>query len=349
MHNLILVILIQTPIMKKISILNFSLSLGIYSSFIDYIIKLAGQKRSSMVCFANVHMLIEAHKDQKFLQIINNSDLVTFDGRPLVWALKLLYGIKQERVAGMDLLPDLLHKMSIQNSSAYFYGGTEAMLNNTKTYLKNKFPKLKIAGFYTPPFCPQLNCRLRNIEDKKIIAKINDLSPSVVFVVLGCPKQEKWMASMKNKINTVMIGIGGALPVMLGMQKRAPVWMQNNGLEWLFRLAQEPRRLFRRYASTNSLFLWIFLKEYLRVKIFVPLGFSKLSPGTPTTTTTMSLPIAPILPVIPKVQNSYVPATGLFDNVTAAFEDTSKLPKGPAIISPEHHATVQSVSVPASV
>lgn len=252
--------------MDRKSLINFPLSTGSYSSFTDYIIELACQKKSSIVCVANVHMYIEAHKDQKFLQIIDNADLVTPDGRPLIWALQLLHGIKQDRVAGMDLLPDLLHKMALQNISVYFYGGTEAMLNNTKTYLENKYPKLIIAGLHSPPFGP-----LHNIDEKEIIVKINDSSPSVVFVVLGCPKQEKWMALMKDKINTVMIGIGGALPVMLGIQKRAPVWMQNNGLEWLFRLSQEPRRLFRRYITTNSLFLWIFLKEYLRVKIFAPL------------------------------------------------------------------------------
>jgi len=258
--------------MERKSLINFSLTTGKFSLFTDFILDLSYQKTSSIVCVANVHMFIEAYKDQNFLQIINNAEIVTPDGRPLIWALQLLHGIKQDRVAGMDLLPDLLHKMALQNISVYFYGGTEAMLNNTKTYLENKYPKLKIAGFHSPPFG-----QLHNIEEKEIIAKINDSSPSVVFVVLGCPKQEKWMASMKDKINTVMIGIGGALPVMLGMQKRAPLWMQNNGLEWLFRLSQEPHRLFRRYISTNSLFLWIFLKEYLRVKIFVPLGFSKTS------------------------------------------------------------------------
>ncbi len=258
--------------MKKRSLLNFPLSLGKFSFFTDYIIDLSRQKKSSIVCVANVHMFVEAHKDQKFLQIINNSDLVTPDGRPLIWALQVLHNIKQDRVAGLDLLPALLHKMTLQNISVFFYGGSEAMLNNTKPYLEHKYPKLKIAGFHSPPFRP-----LHNIEEKEIISKINNSFPCIVFVVLGCPKQEKWMALMKDKIQTVMIGIGNALPVMLGMEKRAPEWMRSSGLEWLFRLSQEPHRLFKRYLNTNSLFLWIFLKEYLRIKIFVPLGFSKPS------------------------------------------------------------------------
>jgi N-acetylglucosaminyldiphosphoundecaprenol N-acetyl-beta-D-mannosaminyltransferase len=258
--------------MHKKSLINFSVSIGSYSSFTDYIIALACQDKSSIVCVANVHMFVEAHKDPKFLEIINNADLITPDGLPLIWALQIFHQVKQERVAGMDLLPDLLHRMELQNISAYFYGGTEPMLSNTETYLKSKYPELKIAGFHSPPFGENHD---QNVEEKEIITQINNSYPSVVFVILGCPKQEKWMAAMKDKIHTVMIGIGGALPVMLGMRKRAPVWMQNKGLEWLFRLSQEPRRLFGRYISTNSFFLWIFLKEYVRVKIFAPLGFSK--------------------------------------------------------------------------
>src|ERR1035437_4835417 len=165
--------------MDRKSLVSFPLSTGSYSSFTDYIIELASQKKSSIVCVANVHMFIEAYKDQKFLQIINNSDLVTSDGRPLIWALQLLHGIKQDRVAGMDLLPDLLHKMELQNISAYFYGGTAAMLNNTKTYLESKYPKLKIAGFHSPPFGI-----LHVIEEKEITAKINNSYQSAVFVIL---------------------------------------------------------------------------------------------------------------------------------------------------------------------
>lgn len=236
--------------------------MGKYSAFVDAIIRLAHQKQSSVVCVANVHMFIEARKDPDFLQIIKNSDIVTPDGQPLTWALRSLNGIKQERVAGMDLLPDLLSIMSDQHISAYFYGGLPEVLDEAKDYLKNNYPDLKIAGLYSPPFRP-LTCS----EEARVIEDINSTLPSVVFAILGCPKQEKWMAFMKGKINTVMIGIGGALPVMVGIQKRAPKWMQQSGLEWLFRLLQEPFRLFKRYWQTNSLFVWIFLKEFFNIKI----------------------------------------------------------------------------------
>jgi len=253
--------------MTRKSLINFPLSTGSYCLFTDYIIQLTCQKKSSYVCVANVHMFIEAYKDPKFLQIISNADLVTPDGIPLLWGLRLLYSVKQSRVAGMDLLPDLLSRMEAQKIAAYFYGSTETILNTTETYLKNKFPNLILAGFHSPPFGDF------QTDEQEIIARINSLAPAIVFVILGCPKQEKWMATMKDKIQTLMIGIGGALPVLLGIQKRAPLWMQKAGLEWLFRLGQEPRRLFKRYITTNTLFLWIIVKEMIKIKILKPLGF----------------------------------------------------------------------------
>ena len=249
--------------MQRKLLIDFPISIGSYNSFLDHIISLAGM--NSYVCIANVHMLIESHKNKKFNQVIKDADIITPDGIPLIWGLSVIYGIKQERVAGMDLLPDLLRKMMNNNLSVYFYGGLPSLLNKTENLLKNKFPDLRLAGFYSPPFRD-----LTHDENEKIIEDINLSKADIVFVVLGCPKQEKWMSSMRGKINACLIGIGGALPVMVGMQTRAPLWMQKNGLEWFFRLSQEPGRLFKRYAYTNSLFLWLFLKEYFRVKILAP-------------------------------------------------------------------------------
>lgn len=259
--------------MQKKQFLKFPISVGSYSSFVDHIISLAYKKESAYVCIANVHMLIESYGNKQFANVITNADVITPDGMPLVWGLSLIHGIKQERVAGMDLLPDLLQNIMSENLSAYFYGGTQELLDKTVLVLKDKFPQLKIAGTYSPPFRD-----LSPVENEQIINNINLSQANIVFVVLGCPKQEKWMASMKGKINCCMVGIGGALPVIMGLHSRAPVWMQKGGLEWLFRLSLEPRRLFKRYAYTNSLFLWLFFKEYLRVKVWGRLGLSKPSP-----------------------------------------------------------------------
>lgn len=243
--------------------MNFGISMGKYSSFINNIILLASQRASSNVCVANVHMFIEAYQDKSLSKIINTADIVTPDGMPLAWGLRLLLGVKQDRVAGMDLLPDLLQQLTVHKLPVYFYGGTPELLQVTELFLLRKYPLLNISGLYSPPFR-----ELTKEEEQQVVNKINSSGASVVFVVLGCPKQEKWMASMKGRINAVMIGVGGALPVMVGIQKRAPRWMQKLGLEWFFRLMQEPKRLLRRYVITNSLFLYLMTKEYLAIRLF---------------------------------------------------------------------------------
>lgn len=262
--------------MDKITLLNIPVSTGTYTDFVNALISAAKEKRSEYTCVANVHMLIEAHRDASFYNVISNANFITPDGKPLSWAMQMLYGIKQDRVAGMDLLPDLLAEAQAQQLSVYFYGGSLSLLEHAKLYIRQRYPLLKVAGFKSPPFR-----KLSSEENEVIVGEINETAADIVFVVLGCPKQEKWMASMKDKIQSVMIGVGGALPVMIGMQKRAPRWMQHAGLEWAFRLFLEPRRLFRRYAVTNSMFVYLLLKQYVGIKLqkasIVP------KPSSPTT------------------------------------------------------------------
>jgi N-acetylglucosaminyldiphosphoundecaprenol N-acetyl-beta-D-mannosaminyltransferase len=247
--------------MQSKKLISLQISLGSYASFVDKLIALATTRQSDYICVANVHMLVEAYHSPAFADIVNQATLVTPDGKPLTWALKILYGIHQERVAGMDLLPDLLAAAETKKIPVGFYGGTEALLQKTDEQLKIKFPNLSIAKMYSPPFRP-----LNPDEENSVIQMLNDSGAAIIFVALGCPKQEKWMASMYGKINAVMIGIGGALPVLAGLQKRAPRWMQHVGLEWLYRLGQEPGRLLKRYASTNSLFIYLVMKEKFRSK-----------------------------------------------------------------------------------
>ena len=242
--------------------LRININTGTYKNFVNEVVKMSG-KESSYTCIANVHMMVEAYINSSFASIVNNADMITPDGMPLTWSLKLLHGIKQDRVAGMDLLPDLLREAEKQAIPVYFYGGTEAMLSQIRENIPLLDPYLKIAGLCSPPFRD-----LSQAEIDLTIQFINNSGAKIVFVILGCPKQELWMGSMKNKINATMIGVGGALPVLLGIQKRAPRWMQRNGLEWLFRLFQEPRRLFKRYAITNSIFIFLLCREFIRVKIF---------------------------------------------------------------------------------
>jgi N-acetylglucosaminyldiphosphoundecaprenol N-acetyl-beta-D-mannosaminyltransferase len=250
----------HTNQMQKHTLLSIDLSLGSYSDFVDEIIRLANMDDSSeYICVANVHMLVEAYKDKEFAKIVNNAVITTPDGVPLTWGLKWLYGIKQERVAGMDLFPDLLRVASQQAIPVFFYGGTETVLSGISEYIKTHYSEKIFAGSYSPPFCP-----LTPDEEEKIINRINASGAKLVFVSLGCPKQEKWMASMKGRIKATMIGVGGAFSTLSGMKKMAPPWMRKSGLEWSYRLFQEPKRLFKRYFTTNTIFLYLLIKAKIK-------------------------------------------------------------------------------------
>lgn len=244
--------------MKK-KIITLFISTGNYSSFIERIIELSIKKTSSYICVANVHMTIEAFKDINYSKIVNNANLITPDGMPIAKAIALLYKIKQDRVAGMDLLPDLLKMAEKENLGIFFYGSTNETLQKTKAFVEKVYPTINNHSYYSPPF------RLLTPEEEvSVIKRINDSGSHLIFIALGCPKQEKWMASMKGKINACMIGIGGALPVMIGDQKRAPIWMQKLSLEWVYRLIQEPRRLFKRYLITNNLFIYLIIIDLIK-------------------------------------------------------------------------------------
>ena len=251
--------------MQKQNLFGMNINIGRYDEYAETVIQKALANESDYACVANVHMLIETYTNSTFAKTVNEASVITPDGKPITWALRLIHGIKQERVAGMELLPNLLALAERQGVPVFFYGGSEEMLEKSGTVLQRKFPALNIAGMYSPPFR-----QLSKDEEEDIVRKINDSGAKLVFVILGCPKQEKWMASMKGKINAFMIGVGGALPVLVGLQKRAPQWMQKAGLEWAHRLSQEPGRLFKRYAVTNTVFLYLFFKAYLRKKVLHP-------------------------------------------------------------------------------
>jgi N-acetylglucosaminyldiphosphoundecaprenol N-acetyl-beta-D-mannosaminyltransferase len=211
---------------------------------------------SKVVCIANVHMLIEAHQDPVFASVLRNADLVSPDGMPLVWMLKLMGVPRQDRVAGMDVLLALGKLASAEGVSIFFLGSQDAILKRMRVRLERDFPDLQIAGMEPLPFRP-----LTQAEDEAIIRKLNDSKAGLVLVSLGCPKQEFWMAQHKNKVRAVMIGLGGAFPVYAGIHKRAPRFVQTLGLEWLYRLAQEPRRLWGRYSRTMPVFVWLACKQ----------------------------------------------------------------------------------------
>jgi len=247
--------------LNKKRILSIDVSGGAYEEFVSLILTLGRRKKSSYVCIANAHMLVEAHWSKYFQRVVNGADIVTPDGMPVSKCFKFLYRTRQDRVDGMSLLPRLIKEASETDLSVYFYGGSPELLKQATIFLVENYPSLKIAGTHSPPFR-----YLTHAEKTAVADKINRSGANIVFVSLGCPRQEKWMAEMKDSVRSVMIGIGGALPVFIGLQKRAPVWMQKNSLEWLYRLLLEPRRLFKRYLVTNFVFLWLLFIEKLKFR-----------------------------------------------------------------------------------
>ena len=244
--------------------MGFPLSLGGYGDFVEAICAQASQRTSAYVCVANVHMFVEASMDRGFSKVMEQASIVTPDGKPLTWALYATRGIRQERAAGMDLLPALLDAAAQRGLRVYFYGSTPQVLARTRDFIARHHPATALAGMYSPPFRP-----LTAAEEAEVVQNINKSGAHLVFVVLGCPKQERWMAAMKGRVQATMIGIGGALPVLIGDQRRAPQWMQRAGLEWLYRLAQDPRRLFKRYFVTNTLFMYWMIREVVGSKFKV--------------------------------------------------------------------------------
>lgn len=244
--------------MVKENIFTFPISIGSYQKFIDEIFELTEQKTSSYVCFANVHMVVEAYNDSAFNSVVRNADIITPDGQPVAVFLQRLKKIDQVRVSGLDLFPDLLKEADLRKKAVYFYGATEEIVGKIVEKVKREFPELRISGWYSPPFR-----RLTKEEDAHIVQQINESKPDLVFVALGCPKQEQWMAKHKHLINGCMLGIGHAFKVYAGIAKRSPVWMQRLSLEWAYRLFQEPGRLWKRYFYTNTVFLWLTFKYYL--------------------------------------------------------------------------------------
>lgn len=207
-------------------------------------------KESRYVCICNSHSVVTATQDPVFRKVVEAADLATPDGAPVAWMLRKLGHHNQERINGPDLMWRYLEAAATRDESIFLYGGTESTLDALKGVLATRFPDLKIAGAYSPPFRA-----LSAEEDEAVVSMINTSGAGTVWVSLGCPKQEKWMLEHRGRISAVMLGVGAAFDYHAGTIKRAPLWMQRNGLEWLHRLSSEPRRLWRRYFVTNTLFV----------------------------------------------------------------------------------------------
>lgn len=226
------------------------------------VIQWAAARESRYVCACNVHSVVTATRDIEFKIAVNNADMATPDGAPVAWAMRRLGHAAQKRINGPDLMLKYLEHAERLGQVVFLFGSTEATLAQLRARLEKHFPRLRIAGICSPPFRP-----LSRQEDENIVGMINDSGAHVVFVGLGCPKQEKWMAEHRGRINAVMIGVGAAFDYHSGAVKRAPLWWQQHGLEWLYRLGSDPRRLFRRYMVTNTLFMFGFARQLIATKL----------------------------------------------------------------------------------
>lgn len=231
------------------------------------IVKIDNLKKSklssgSYVCVSNVHMCMETFDSLDFCEIVNSADLVIPDGRPIFWAQKLLGYKDAQQVRGQDIMNALCEKSNEGELNIGLYGGTSnEVLNQVIQSLTQIYPNISIVYSYSPPFRA-----LTEYEDTQIIKDINLAEVDVLFVGIGCPKQEHWMAEHKESLSCVMLGVGAAFDFISGSKKHAPRWMQKAGLEWLFRLVSEPKRLWKRYLKQNPRFIYYFSIQLFKTK-----------------------------------------------------------------------------------
>lgn len=228
-----------------------------YESASDIIMEHANERRSFGVSALAVHGLIESVKNPYLGEVINKIDLIVPDGQPVRWALNSFYNLgMKERVYGPELTLRVLKRSNKNMLKIYLYGSTENTLNLLQNFIKREFPNIIICGFHIDRFR-----EATKEEDLEDIERINQSGAQIVLVGRGCPRQEFWVANHIGKVNAVMMAVGAAFDFHAGTLKQAPAWMQKKGLEWLFRLTQEPKRLAKRYFLTNSLFIYNFIKH----------------------------------------------------------------------------------------
>lgn len=232
-------------------------------SIIKKLVELVKKENGAYVCFSTVHMVMESFDNPEFGAKVNNADLIITDGMPIVWMQKI-QGVKgASRVRANDLMIELCRFAEKNNLKVGFYGGRQEVIDAILERARKDFPALQVAYAFSPPFRP-----LTEEEDKKVVEEINASGTQILFMGLGCPKQENWMAAHKKKIKAVMLGVGASFDFYAGNIKESPQWMGNLGLEWLFRLIQEPKRLWRRYLILNPRFMWLASLQILGLKKF---------------------------------------------------------------------------------
>jgi N-acetylglucosaminyldiphosphoundecaprenol N-acetyl-beta-D-mannosaminyltransferase len=238
------------------SVLGMRVDATSYARATETVLRWARHGEARYVCVATVHMVMEAHDHPEFQQLVNAADLVTPDGMPLVWALRLLGVREASRVYGPDLTPLICAAAARAGVPVGFYGGSRDALDRMIATLSRQFPGLRVAYHHSPPFRP-----LDEAERAAEVQAIRTSGAKILFVGLGCPKQERWMAEHRDQLDCVMLGVGAAFDFLSGQKAMAPDWIQSLGLEWAFRLACEPRRLWKRYLYHNPRYLVLLARQ----------------------------------------------------------------------------------------
>lgn len=234
----------------RINILGVGVSAINMGMALETIDRWIGNRERHYVCIRDVHGVILSQRDERLRQIHNAAGLVTPDGMPLVWVSRLRNYRHVQRVYGPDLMLEVCRKSASMGYRHFLYGGASDVPDRLAGQLRCRFPGIRVVGTYSPPF-RQLTLE----EDEVIIRRINDSKADIIWVGLGTPKQEYWMAAHLGRLDApVMIGVGAAFDFLAGVKKQAPRWMQRNGLEWFYRLITEPRRLWWRYLTIVPLF-----------------------------------------------------------------------------------------------
>ena len=226
-------------------------------SAVDLLDQAATQDIKGYVTVTGVHGIMEAQDDPSFRDVLNSSLLTTPDGMPTVWIGRSRGFDRMERVYGPELMVEVCRRSEYTGHTHFIYGGAPGVADDLAAVLKSKFPDLKILGTCTPPFRP-----LNESEERELIDRMNDLRPDFFWVCLGAPKQERFMAEFSPKLKTtVMVGVGAACDILTGRTKDAPEWVKRSGLQWLHRLLQEPKRLWRRYLILNPRFIYSIMRH----------------------------------------------------------------------------------------
>lgn len=232
-------------------------------STIDHVDRLIGRAGGAYLCIATVHMVMEAYDNPAYAKRVNSADLIVTDGMPLTWMQRLQGYKSAERIRGTDLMISLFSYAERNGKTVGFYGGSQDVLKSINKRIFAEYPDLRVVYAESPPF------RSINVEeDAKFTFEINSAGPDILFVGLGCPKQENWMAAHRDRLSSVMLGVGAAFDFYAGNVLECPKWIGNLGLEWLFRLMQEPKRLWKRYLILNPRFVALAILQLTGLKKF---------------------------------------------------------------------------------